>query len=189
MKFSKDYSKFERQIFTSIRKNTRHSRLLGNTGNSIKIQTPTREFRAYIIAKNEIKKYQITGRLAHSDTDCTKAELIAMLEKWYGKDFDDFLLLTFKREGELPKKRDLTSDDEFFEIRVAEYERGLKDAKAPELPEITEEWAGKKAKEIQQLIKDGQDEDLSDPVTDLHYLGLSLDIVDSIINDLRPKNK
>ena len=59
----------------------------------------------------------------------------------------------------------------------------------PELPEITEAWAAKKAKEIWQLIKDGQDEDLSDPVQDLHFLGLSLDIVDSIINDLRPKKK
>jgi len=60
---------------------------------------------------------------------------------------------------------------------------------APELPVITEEWAAGKAKQIWQLIKDGQDEDLNDPVTDLHYLGLSLDIVDSIISELRPKNK
>ena len=77
--------------------------------------------------------------------------------------------------------------DEFFEIKVAEYERGLKDAKASELPEITEAWTDAKAKEIKALVKDAQDEDLSDPVTSLHYLGLSLDIVTSIINDLRPK--
>jgi len=32
------------------------------------------------------------------DADCSKAELVAMLEKWYGKDFDDFLLLTFLKE-------------------------------------------------------------------------------------------
>lgn len=61
--------------------------------------------------------------------------------------------------------------------------------KAPELPEITEEWAGKKALKILTLIKQAQDEDLEDPALSLHYLGLSLDIVDSIIDDLRPRNK
>lgn len=99
MKFTKDYSKFEKRIFTSIRKNTRHYRVLGNlSGKSIKIQTPTQEFRAYIIEKRKIKKSQITEKLARSDADCSKAELVAMLEKWYGKEFDDFLLLTFMKE-------------------------------------------------------------------------------------------
>ncbi len=56
-----------------------------------------------------------------------------------------------------------------------------------ELPEITDEWTDAKAKEIKALIKGAQDEDLDDAVTSLHYLGLSLDIVTSIINDLRPK--
>ncbi len=56
-----------------------------------------------------------------------------------------------------------------------------------ELPETTEAWAGAKAKQIRVLIEDARDEDLDDPVTSLHYLGLSLDIVTSIINDLRPK--
>ena len=99
MKFSKDYSKLDSRIFTTIRKNTHHNRLLGNTGNKIKIQTPTKEFRAYLIAKNKIKKKQITEKLARSDADCSKAELIAMLEKWYGKKFDDFLLITFMKEA------------------------------------------------------------------------------------------
>ncbi len=56
-----------------------------------------------------------------------------------------------------------------------------------ELPEITEAWTDAKAKQIKTLIKDAQDEDLDDAVTSLHYLGLSLDIVTSIIDDLRPK--
>ncbi len=56
-----------------------------------------------------------------------------------------------------------------------------------ELPEITEAWTDAKAKEIKALVKDARDEDLDDPVTSLHYLGLSLDIVTSIINDLRPR--
>ena len=58
-----------------------------------------------------------------------------------------------------------------------------------EVPEITDEWTAMQSKKICELIKDAQEEDLSDPVTGLHYLGLSLDIVTSIIDDLRPKNK
>ena len=99
MKFSKDYSKLDKPIFTTIRKNTRYNRVLGNTGSSVLIMTPTRQFWAYIIAKNKIKKSQITEKLAHSDADCSKAELIAMLEKWYGKEFDDFVLLTLQQES------------------------------------------------------------------------------------------
>ncbi len=69
---------------------------------------------------------------------------------------------------------------------VEEIER-MKKNLAQELPEITDEWAGKKALKILTLIKQAQDKDLEDPYLNLHYLGLSLDIVDSIINDLRPK--
>ncbi len=99
MKFSKDYSKLDSRIFTTIRKNTRYNRVLGNTGSSILIMTPTKQFWAYIIAKNKIKKKQFTEKLARTDADCSKAELIAMLEKWYGKEFDDFLLITFMKEA------------------------------------------------------------------------------------------
>lgn len=95
MKFSKDYSKLDEPIFTTIRKNTSHYRLM----RKCEIHTPTRFFKAYLIELKGLKKKQITEKLARSDADCSKTELIAMLEKWYGKDYDDFLLLTFKREG------------------------------------------------------------------------------------------
>ena len=58
-----------------------------------------------------------------------------------------------------------------------------------ELPEITEEWADKKTLKIYLLIKEAQNEDLISPVTDRYYLGRATDILTSIINDLRPKNK
>ena len=100
MKFSKDYSKLDQRIFTTIRKNTRHNRsiLLGEGTKGLLMKTPTQEFRAYLIKLERLRKKNITERLARSDADCTKAELVAMLEKWYGKDFDDFLLLTFMKE-------------------------------------------------------------------------------------------
>lgn len=98
MRFSKDYSKLDNPIFTTIRKNTKHYRLGAGT-EGCKIQTPTRQFKAYLIEIKTLKKKQITEKLAHSDADCSKTELIAMLEKWYGKKFDDFLLLTLKKEA------------------------------------------------------------------------------------------
>lgn len=58
-----------------------------------------------------------------------------------------------------------------------------------ELPEITGEWADKKMLKIYLLLKEAQKEDLISPVTDRYYLGKAADIVTSIINDLRPKNK
>lgn len=102
MRFSKDYSKLDNDIFTTIRKNTKHKRimLLSAGTKGINIQTPTRQFRVYLIELRKLKKKQITERLARADADCSKAELISMLEKWYGKKFDDFLLLTFKKESQ-----------------------------------------------------------------------------------------
>ena len=97
IRFSKDYSKLDGPIFTTIRKNTKHYRQ-GAKLTGCSIQTPTRQFRAYLIEIKTIKKKQITEKLAYSDADCSKAELITMLEKWYGKKFDDFLLLTFMKE-------------------------------------------------------------------------------------------
>ncbi len=98
-----------------------------------------------------------------------------------------------------PVKRGLTVDEIISKypmtVRILmvqlvdQIERLKKDQPPPEVPEIKYEWAGKKAREILDLIKQAQDEDLTDPVMDLHFLGLSLDIVTSIIDDLRPKNK
>lgn len=94
MRFSKDYSKFDKPIFTTIRKNSAYYRIFG----SYKIRTPTKEFRAMIIAIDFIKKKDITKWLARVDFDGTRENLIKQLEKWYGKKFDDFMLLTMQKE-------------------------------------------------------------------------------------------
>ena len=47
-----------------------------------------------------MSKANITERHALSDADCSRAELIAMLERWYGKEFDDFVLLTMQKESQ-----------------------------------------------------------------------------------------
>lgn len=94
MKFSKDYSKLDQNIFTTIRKMSTYYRV----GDSYKIKAPTKEFRAIVVGWWPMKKAHISEQLAQDDADCSKAELIAMLEKWYGKKFDDFVLLTLKKE-------------------------------------------------------------------------------------------
>lgn len=94
MKFSRDYSKLDNPTFTTIRKYPGYM-----IGQIIPINTPTRKFMARVKDANWINKALITEKLARSDADCSKKELIAMLEKWYGKKFDDFVLLTLERVG------------------------------------------------------------------------------------------
>ena len=94
MKFSKDYSKLDQNIFTTIRKRSTTYRV----GNTYKIKTPTKEFKAMVIGRWGMMKAAISEPLAQSDADCSRVELIAMLEKWYGKKFDDFIILTLEKE-------------------------------------------------------------------------------------------
>lgn len=94
MIFSKDYSKLDQNIFTTIRKNS----IIYRIGNIYKIKTPTKEFKAMVIGRWLMEKAHISEQLAYNDADCSRDELIAMLEKWYGKEFDDFVLLTLEKE-------------------------------------------------------------------------------------------
>ena len=95
MRFSKDYSKLERDVFTTIRKCRKSQGYI--FGNVWIIKTPTRQFKAELIGVQKISKDMITEELARHDADCSRDELIAMLEGWYGKSFDDFVLLTLER--------------------------------------------------------------------------------------------
>jgi len=96
MKFSKDYSKFKNPVFTTIRKNTQYY-----TYNSTHvIRTPIESFDVKIIELKPIKKIDITEKLAWNDADCCRSDLVAMLENWYGKAFDDYVLLTLKKESQ-----------------------------------------------------------------------------------------
>ena len=90
MKFTKNYDKLDRPLFTTIRKNTGVYKL----GNMYKIQTPNYDFYAKVIGLSPITKIQITPTLANVDADCSRNQLIQKLEKWYGKKFDDYVLIT-----------------------------------------------------------------------------------------------
>jgi len=95
MIFSKNYSKFGLNIFTTIRKSTGFYKL----GNIYKVKTPSKEFKVRLIECRKIDKDYITEQFAQNDADCSRAELIAMLEKWYGKKHDDFVLLVLQRSN------------------------------------------------------------------------------------------
>lgn len=93
MKFSKEYSKLSSNEFTTIRKRSR----LYRRGTIVHIVTPTQKFDGRVIARLATYKHEITEEMALKDADCTRQELISMLEKWYGKSFDDFVLLKMRR--------------------------------------------------------------------------------------------
>jgi hypothetical protein len=94
MRFTREYAKLSRPVFTTIRKNTR----LYQLGARPKIRSPKQRFRTMVIERTPIRKADITEDLARSDGECSREEVIALLEKWYGPDFDDFVLLRLAKE-------------------------------------------------------------------------------------------
>ena len=93
MKFSKEYSKLSADIFTTIRKRTKRYRLYDR----VNIISPNQDFLVEVRGRLFLQKKDITEELARSDADCSRQELITQLEKWYGKKFDDFVLLQLRR--------------------------------------------------------------------------------------------
>lgn len=92
MKFTESYEKLGWVIFTTIRKNTGRYKL----SNIYTMITPNARFKAKVIGICPIKKKEVTDDLASVDLDVghTKENLVDMLEHWYGKDFDDYVLIT-----------------------------------------------------------------------------------------------
>ncbi len=97
MKFTHEYSKLKNDEFTTIRKNSGYYK----KGDITSIETPNSKFRAGIIDDIPIKKRDITEIIAWKDADCKRKELIKMLEKWYGKKYDDYVLLYLKKIQEV----------------------------------------------------------------------------------------
>lgn len=93
MKFSKDYTKLDWDKFTTIRLNNGYYK----EGKMVKINTPTKDFKAKVVMTEAITKGDITEELAEMDADCSREELIGMLENWYGKKKDDFVLIWMEK--------------------------------------------------------------------------------------------
>ena len=100
MKFSKNCSKLKNNRFTTIRKNTGYYHF----GQRLWIDTLLESFPAEIIhCVFPFRKEDITEQIAQMDADCSKEELIKILETWYGKDFNNFVFLELRRLPTPPK--------------------------------------------------------------------------------------
>lgn len=93
MKFTKDHPKLEKNVFTTIRKNTGYYRV----GRTYTISTPNDRFKATIASGVVLQKADITDIIAQEDASMTARELVKILERWYGKRYDDFILFRLVR--------------------------------------------------------------------------------------------
>ena len=89
IRFSKDWKKMDALVFTTIRKNTGSK----SVGQIHTIKTPTKKFMAKIIGLWVMKKKDITEEFARYDAEMSREDMIALLGKWYGKSFDDFVTI------------------------------------------------------------------------------------------------
>ena len=90
MKFSKNWSKLFWGTFTTIRKYGDYYKL----GYAYPIETPTKTFYAEVVSTRRIKKEDITETIALRDADMSRDDLIKLLERFYGAEFNDFILVT-----------------------------------------------------------------------------------------------
>ena len=95
MIFTKEHSKLKNSSFTTIRKNTGYYR----AGNTYTVMTPSEKFKARVQSIIPLKKSDITDELALTDADMTADELRSMLESWYGRQYDDFVLIKLVRRN------------------------------------------------------------------------------------------
>lgn len=93
MKFFKQWSKLNYPVFTTIRQNKGYYQ----PGKVIKIQSPKEEFYAEIISIRYITKDDITPIIAFRDADCTKNELIDLLNKFYKEKSNNLILITLMK--------------------------------------------------------------------------------------------
>ena len=93
MKFSKNYSKLDYPVFTTIRRNIGYYK----EGMIISVKTLDENFGVEVLSIRRITKRNITELMAVRDADCSKVELIKMLERWYGTTYNDFILITLGR--------------------------------------------------------------------------------------------
>lgn len=118
MKFSHEYTKLSKKIFTTIRRNNNFYKI----GHTYQIQTPKQNFKAKVIEGELISKTEIDDHLARNDADMIAQELVVLLETWYGKIFDDFVLLTLERGGMNATKKDKCPHCESTNVEYSNYE-------------------------------------------------------------------
>lgn len=92
IKFIKQWSKLENNEFTTIRKFSNYYR----PGQVATVETPVKIFKAVVFFVRPIKKSDITENIARLDADCSREELLVLLERFYGN-HEEFVLLGLRR--------------------------------------------------------------------------------------------
>lgn len=93
MKFSHNWSKLTKPRFTTIRKAGGYYRV----GRKYLCETPTSKFYAKVIHMQHMLKQDITEEIAQADADMDKEGLIKLLDKFYGANYNGFVLITMER--------------------------------------------------------------------------------------------
>ena len=94
MKFSKNYSKLNYNIFTTIRQNKGYYK----EAQTIIINTPLNSFYAEIVSIRNIKLKDITKIIAQRDADCSQKELIDLMKLFYKNKADDLISITLMKK-------------------------------------------------------------------------------------------
>ena len=93
MKFSHNWTKLSKHQFTTIRKAGGYYRV----GRKYLCETPITTFYAKVIHMQHIRKEDITEEIAQADADMDRESLIKLLNRFYGKEYDGFVLMTLER--------------------------------------------------------------------------------------------
>lgn len=90
LKFSKDYSKLEDRVFTTIRRYDRYK-----VGEIVSVKTPTKQFHVLILHKFKSKAKDLHKEFLCYDTDTDNLiEAINVLNSFYKKPINDFEKMT-----------------------------------------------------------------------------------------------
>jgi len=73
IKFAEDFSKLDKEYFTSIRKPSKNLK----SGNVYEIKTPTREFKAALVTQSKVRLCEIPEKTLLQDT-CTQSRIQAV---------------------------------------------------------------------------------------------------------------
>lgn len=95
MKFSKNYSKLNYPIFTTIRRNNGYYK----EGRTIQVNIPNnKSFIADIVGIRYITLKDITETMANRDADCSRKELIELMGTFYKENANDLILITLMKK-------------------------------------------------------------------------------------------
>jgi len=90
VKFSKEYSKLDLPLFTTVRFNRGYYK----PNMIVNCETPSKAFRALVIGVRKITTDEISEELAQFDADLCKYDFIQLMKRFYKDQYNDLVLVT-----------------------------------------------------------------------------------------------